>query len=151
MLITSDPSVKCSHCNKVIEFNSYIFLHKSYSRRDYVKKVYCIDCIKHHKKRIYDEFFSAQAVPIIPPNSQLVPECEPHLQVSTSVFDSAISNKNINSDTKGDIDVIDRTRIAGKQEYNKLDMCEGKKTDVKKLEENFNSKKQAIEYLDSLK
>ena len=86
---------KCSNCNKVIEIGSRMFVHRSFSKKNYQKKIYCLNCIKEHKTRVYDEFINAEVTLMPPKGSVIVPEYKPGLQSARnlSVFDVDEINK----------------------------------------------------------
>jgi len=106
--------VYCSVCEKLCEVDKYYFLHRSWSKKEFSKKVYCQNCIKDHKKHIYDEFLCFQLTNDSLPDSFVVFDTPPRLKVSTSVFDAALSNDNIQSDTSSTL-IIDNTRLAGRE------------------------------------
>ena len=109
----TEVSVYCSACKKPIDVGNFIFIHKSYSKKEYVKEFLCPKCIKKHKLRIYDEFMGATVSTFVPDNSKIIVDFPPFLKASTSIFDAALSNKRVTSDTS-DTTIIDHTKLAGK-------------------------------------
>jgi len=114
-----DMEVYCSHCKKIIPQKHYIFIHKSYSKKEYVKEFYCQHCIRYHKKRIYDEFISAEIINFIPDKSSIVPDFAPSLK------DSRMSNiftiKEIERDIKKGIGHTNLCRHAFNPDRNKME------------------------------
>jgi hypothetical protein len=78
----NEINAHCTHCEKVIEVSKHIFIHKSYSKKEKVVENYCAECIKHHKKRIYDEFIVARVTTQFPADSILIPEFPPSLKTT---------------------------------------------------------------------
>lgn len=149
LVASTNEKVECSICKNRLVYGDVFFIHNSYSKRDFIKKIYCIGCIKKHKKMIVDEFIITELTYITPPNSTLIIDSPPSLKVSTSVYDSALSNRNISADT-GSAEIIDRTRFANKPEFNKLDMSDGQiKTDLHKLDREVSLNK-GLDILDEI-
>jgi len=113
-LVLTDEDLHCTFCNKVIELNTSFFLHKSYSKKEFNKNYYCLHCIKHHRKRIYDEFIPVEATNTLPGNAIIIPDTIPSLRTGTiNLFDAATSNDGINADCSG-TEIIDNTVLAGR-------------------------------------
>ena len=149
-LVLTDEDLHCSFCNKVIEFGTHLFIHKSYSKKEYDKCFYCMNCIKHHKKRIYDEFVVVEATNYIPKNSIIVPDSRPSLQSGNiNVFDAAISNKGINTDCSN-VNVIDHTKLAGKESFDGSFIGKDMKPELE-LKDQHIGKEEAFCLLDDIK
>lgn len=109
-------SVKCVSCNSEIELEEYFFIHKSYSKTEYIKEIFCHKCIKKHKTRIYDEFIVAQLLNDIPEDAKFIIDLPPQLRISCTTFEAALSNKQIKSNTDKTT-VNDYTRYSGRESY----------------------------------
>lgn len=115
-MVMTDEDLHCTFCNTVIELGDSFFIHKSYSKKEYVKNFYCVNCIKNHKKRIYDEFLTVEVTNTVPDNSIIVADAPPSLvSGNASVFTAAISNQGINADCSGGVEVQDNTKLSGRE------------------------------------
>ena len=147
-----DLDVHCSYCNKIIPLKEHIFIHKSFSKKEYLKEYLCRICIQNHKKRIYDEFVSAEITSIIPNKSTLVPDFPPSLQATRSnitTFDA------LEKDAKEGIEIDDSKAIQSKNpDFMKMSDYEKAKLDFKKREKELStdlkSEKDVDDYLKNL-
>jgi hypothetical protein len=73
--------INCCKCKKAIGIERRLFIHRSFSKINYTKNIYCLDCIKDHKLRVYDEFINAEVIAIPPKGSSIVPEYKPGLKI----------------------------------------------------------------------
>ena len=87
--------LKCDDCGKIIPFKESMFIHRSFTRRNYKKSNLCLNCIKRVKTRVYDEFINAEVTQVAPEKSIIVPEYKPGLQSAKNltVFDVNEINK----------------------------------------------------------
>ena len=87
---------------------------------------------------IYDEFLTAKIITSAEQGSIIVPELQPILKSSTaSTFSAATRNKGICSITDN-IDVIDRTLLTGKKDFDSIKEYEKAQLDFKLLEDSLN-------------
>lgn len=87
---------------------------------------------------IYDEFITAKIIASPEQGSIIVPELQPILKSSTaSTFSAATRNKGICSITDN-INVIDRTLLTGKEDFDSIKEYEKAQSDFKLLEEALN-------------
>lgn len=147
---TGDVNTSCCDCKKIIPMNEYFFIHKSWSKKQFVKEYYCENCIKEHKKRIYDEFITCLIASEVPANSILIPDFPPLLQSSTNIYDAAISNRGIKSDTSSTI-ITDHTKLAGKESFEGAKIGKGMNEEIEKLDKPIESEKEAICLLQDLR
>ena len=112
-----DLKLQCDDCKTNINLSEYAFLHRSFSKKEYVREVLCLKCIPKHRKRIYDEFIHFQLVDFIPEKSKMFSEFPPSLKTgNVNVFEGAVSNKGISADCS-DVNIIDKTRLAGRESF----------------------------------
>lgn len=132
----------------MLPLRSYLFIHKSYSKKEYVKQFLCKGCIKNHRKRIYDEFITAEIINFIPDDSVIVPEFPPSLSNGNI---SAFNIKGIEKEYGKKHETIDRCKVShdpnrnkmvGFKEYNieEADKKANKKLTNKEIDDIFNSK-----------
>lgn len=79
-VLENNETVGCSHCSVTIDVGRVVVLQKSYSKKEFIKYFWCMDCMKHHKKQIYDEFITLKVADYIPSNTILVLEFKPSLR-----------------------------------------------------------------------
>lgn len=82
-------NITCHDCKAVIEQERRCFIHRSFSKKRYIRSILCNSCVKKHKLRIYDEFINAEVTLIPPKGSSIVPEYRPGLKNAgpTTTFD----------------------------------------------------------------
>ena len=113
-----DVNVICEACKNEIVLGDFGFVHRSYSKKEYVREILCRKCIKNHKKRIYDEFIPIELVDFVPKKSIIFHEFTPTLKAGNiNTFEAAISNRGINADCSS-VEIIDHTKLAGKESFN---------------------------------
>lgn len=144
----------CCNCRKHFEVGKYVFIHKSYSKKEFKKEYYCPDCIRCHKKRVYDEFITARVTTIEPSNSKLIMDTPPTLRTSNAtVWSAAVSNAGISA--KADDCVIeDHCKVAN--EPNRNIQADFKSSSERAAICDANNKilkteKQSLRHLNSLK
>lgn len=105
-----DLIVKCDKCGTIIELGDYVFIHKSYSRSEFIKRLYCRACVKKHRKMILDEFIIAQVSDYIQDDTILINDNPVTLTNSKNdtVFSMAIK------DIEG-VEIIDKTKLTGRE------------------------------------
>jgi len=139
LVCPEDINIFCTTCRKIIEMGKFVFIHKSFSKKEYVKSYYCQNCLKRIIKRIYDEMQVAKISSIVPENAIIVAENAPSLKVSTDCFDAALSNKNITSDTTS-TKTINKCKVAFDPNRNKEVDFEEKQDRIEQREKELNRK-----------
>lgn len=144
-VIDEELYISCCKCNKIIELNDIVIIHRSFTHKSYMKSHYCEICIKKHKKRIYDEFIVARITLETPSYSIIVPELRPALRNRNgcSVFSLAESDNSLI--------VVDNTVLAGRIGYDDLEIGDNAVYDrIKELDKKIDNERELKKYLGNL-
>ena len=108
-LYTEDLNIKCCYCSRGFSFGATVFIHRSFSKKQYVKGYYCAKCLKKAPTLIYNEYKNALLTSIVPYGSTEIYEFKPTLsnsKANLTVFDA--------DKIKSDV-TIDNTKLAGRE------------------------------------
>jgi len=132
LVITDVEHIFCIRCRKIIEVGRTVMIHRSYSRTRAIKRYWCMDCIKYHRKMVYDDFKAAMVSFIVPDNSLLVPDLLPALKVArnTDVFRMA------DTVTKDGEEVVDRCRVSNDPNRNIMPEYDRTQAELKKRKDS---------------
>ena len=143
--------VHCSHCNDIIQIHQYLFIHNSYSKKEFIKEFLCSKCIGKQKTRLYDEFVVAEIIDFTPDNSIIVPDFPPTLQ-PTKPNISSVSE--IQKDISKGIEIDNQCKFAFNPERNKqIGFEEDKELFERRMEEldvPFKNKFDGLYYIDNI-
>lgn len=135
--------LKCNGCSKVFELGCSVFIHRSFSKKEYKKGYYCERCIKETKTLIYDEYKSALLTAVKPIGCIFIPDLRPQLSniKDTSVFDLGKINDKYGSEHK----TIDKTRLSCTESIEGAKIGCMPEEQIEKMDRKL-SEKEAIDY-----